>query len=111
MFQIKLRPDDTPWTLLDYPGVAMRLLVNNPDTGASTVLTRLDPGAVIPAHWHSFADETVTVLEGDFVEDGAVYGVGSFFAGQAGTPHGPHSTLGGCVLLTTFSAAVDFVLE
>lgn len=111
MFQTKLRPDDSAWTPLDYPGVAMRLLVRDPDTGAATVLTRLDPGAVIPAHSHSFADETVTVLEGDFVEDGEVFGVGSFFAGQAGTPHGPHSTLGGCVLLTTFSAAVNFVSE
>jgi hypothetical protein len=29
---------------------------------------------------------------------------------KAGVPHGPHSTVGGCVVLTAFSATLDFVL-
>ena len=44
------------------------------------------------------------------IRDGVAYGPGSFFAGAAGTVHGPHTTAGGCVLLTTFSAPLDFVL-
>lgn len=50
------------------------------------------PGSTIPAHRHSLADETVYVLEGDFIEAGVGYGLGAFFAGKAGTPHGPHSS-------------------
>lgn len=33
-----------------------------------TVLTRTEPGANIPAHHHTKAQETVFALEGDFVE-------------------------------------------
>jgi quercetin dioxygenase-like cupin family protein len=90
------------------PGVTMKVLYKDEISGAMTVLTRLEPGAVIPAHWHSKADEAVYVLEGDFVEDGASYGAGSYFRGRAGTAHGPHSTVRGCTVLTHFSAEFDF---
>lgn len=88
----------------------MRVLKEDARTGGMTVLTRMEPGAAIPAHLHTHAHETVFVVSGDFVEDGKAYGPGSFFAGEAGTPHGPHRTLSGCVVLTTFSAAFDFQL-
>lgn len=60
------------------------------------------------AHWHTKADETAFVLKGDFVEDAESYGPGSYFRGQAKTLHGPHSTVGGCTVLTHFSAELDF---
>ena len=96
------------WTPLDFDGVSVRLLHRVESTGAVTLMTRMAPGSAIPAHWHSAADETVFVLDGDFIEDGASYGPGSFFIGRAGIPHGPHRTAGGCLLLTTFSAELDF---
>jgi anti-sigma factor ChrR (cupin superfamily) len=110
MYHLKLHADSVAWTPLDFPGVSLRVLHADPDTGATSVLTRLAPGAVIPAHLHTKADETVYVLEGDFVEDGRSHDPGTFFAGKAGVPHGPHSTVGGCTVLTAFSAALDFVL-
>ena len=110
MYPASARAGDLPWNPLDFPGVSLMVLHTNPATGGTTVLTRLEPGAVIPAHSHTRADETVYVLEGDFVEDGVPHGPGSFFAAPAGAPHGPHSTVGGCVVLTAFSAALDFVL-
>jgi quercetin dioxygenase-like cupin family protein len=58
------------WSPLDFPRVSLRMLHADPGTGAMSVLTRLAPGAVIPAHLHTKADETVYVLEGDFVEAG-----------------------------------------
>lgn len=110
MYQVKLHAESVEWSPLDFPGVSLRVLYTDPDTGATSVLTRIAPGAVIPAHLHTKADELVYVLEGDFVEDGQSHGPGSFFAGKAGVPHGPHSTVGGCTVLTTFSATLDFVL-
>ncbi len=110
MYHLKLHADAVAWSPLDFPGVSLRVLHTDPDSGATTVLTRMAPGAVIPAHLHTRADETVYVLDGDFVEDGQSHGPGSFFAGKAGVPHGPHSTVGGCTVLTAFSAALDFVL-
>ncbi len=71
-------------------------------------LTRIDAGATIPEHWHTKADETVFVLEGDFVEAGVPHGPGTFFSGKAGTTHGPHHSVGGCTVLTHFSAELDF---
>jgi len=78
--------------------------------GGMTVLTDLAPGATIPEHWHTHADETVYVLSGDFVEAGQPYGPGTFFVGSAGTKHGPHSTVHGCTVLTRFSSVLDFQL-
>ena len=110
MYGVKVNESEVGWTPLDMPGVAMKVLHKDEATGAMAVLTRMDAGATIPAHFHTKADETVYVLEGDFVEDGQSHGPGSFFAGKAGVPHGPHSTVGGCVVLTAFSATLDLVL-
>src|SRR4051794_27049184 len=78
--------------LLDLPGVSVRVLHRgNADTG-QVVITRMAPGAVIPEHWHSEADEWVFVLDGDFVEAGVTYGPGTLFIGKAGKPHGPHTS-------------------
>ena len=68
------------------------------------------PGAVIPRHFHSHADETVYVLEGDFIEEGTTYGDGAYFVGKSGIPHGPHETTTGCTVLTHWTGGiVDFV--
>jgi quercetin dioxygenase-like cupin family protein len=84
MYNRRLHSDSVEWTPLDFPGVSLRLLHTDPNTGATTVLTRMDPASVIPAHLHTKADETVYVLEGDFVEDGESHGPGAFFVGKAG---------------------------
>jgi anti-sigma factor ChrR (cupin superfamily) len=88
----------------------VRLTESAPRTACRRQACLPSLGASISAHSHTRAEETVYVLEGDFVEDGVAYGAGSFFAGAAGIPHGPHRTVGGCVLLTTFSGPLDFVL-
>ncbi|HZZ79867.1 MAG TPA: cupin domain-containing protein [Gemmataceae bacterium] len=108
MYQIMVKESELPWAELAMPGVSMKVLHKDEATGAMAVLTRIQPGASIPAHWHSKADETVFVLDGDFVEAGASYGQGSYFVGKARTAHGPHSTVRGCTVLTHFSAELDF---
>jgi quercetin dioxygenase-like cupin family protein len=109
MYQSRIDTSTLASSPLDFEGVSMKLLQQVEQTGGVTVLLRMEPGSSIPAHHHTRADETLFVLEGDFVEAGVSYGPGSFFAGRAGTPHGPHGTSKGCVLLVTFSAALDFV--
>ncbi len=97
-----------PWTALDFPGISMRVVHEDKKSGGMTVMTRLEPGASIPAHTHTRADETVFVISGDFIEEEVEYGPGNFFAAPAGVPHGPHRSRTGCVVLTTFSAPLDF---
>jgi anti-sigma factor ChrR (cupin superfamily) len=108
MYQITVRESELPWADLGMPGVSMKVLHKDEATGAMAVLTRIEARAGIPAHWHSKADETVFVLDGDFVEAGGSYGPGSYFVGKAHTRHGPHSTVRGCTVLTHFSAELDF---
>ncbi|MBY0589637.1 cupin domain-containing protein [bacterium] len=86
----------------------MKVLHKESTSGAMTVMTSIEDGAVIPAHWYTNADETVYVLEGDFVQDGVSFERGSYFEGKARTTHGPHSSVSGCVVLTHFSAEFDF---
>jgi quercetin dioxygenase-like cupin family protein len=110
MYGVKICEQDVNWTPLDIPGVSMKVLFKDEASGAMTVITKMDAGAVIPAHFHTHADETVFVLDGDFVEDGESHGPGAYFVGKAGTPHGPHRTTTGCQVLTHFSAELDFQL-
>ena len=110
MYNVQLDTASLEWLPLDFAGVFMKTLRHDGRTGGMTVMTQMRPGSTIPAHRHSTADETVFVLEGDFVEEGRSFGPGSFFVATAGADHGPHGTVGGCVLLTTFSASLDFVL-
>jgi hypothetical protein len=70
MYQIMVRESELPWADLGMPGVSMKVLHKDEATGAMAVLTWIEAGASIPAHWHSKADETVFVLNGDFVEAG-----------------------------------------
>ena len=108
MYQIQVRESDFGWTSLEVPGVQMKVLHKDESSGAMTVMTRMEAGAIIPAHWHTHADETVFVLDGDFLEDGVRYEPGAFFLGKARTTHGPHSSMNGCTVLTHFSADLDF---
>ena len=108
MYQKTIASNEIAFVELEMPGVSIQPLHTNEATGAKTVLTHMAPGASIPQHWHSVADETVFVLSGDFIENGVSYGPGTFFVGRAGTSHGPHETLSGCTVLTNFSAALDF---
>lgn len=111
MYDLKTHLDAHDWKATDFEGVDMKVLHTNPNTGGVTVLTRMRPGSEIPAHHHALADETVLVIEGEFVEDGVAHGKGSFFFAAAGTVHGPHRTQEGCTVLTQFSKTLDFVLE
>src|SRR5271154_137216 len=92
MYNIKINESEVAWTPLEIAGVSMKVLYKDEPSGAMAVLTRMDAGAVIPAHFHTQADEPVYVLAGDFIEDGLSHGVGSYFVGKAGVPHGPHRT-------------------
>jgi anti-sigma factor ChrR (cupin superfamily) len=108
MYQKTIKQDEVDAVALDLPGVQIQTLHVDDISGGMTVLTHIAAGATIPQHWHTSADETVFVLSGDFIEQGKSYGPGTFFVGKAGTSHGPHESVSGCTVLTTFSAPLDF---
>jgi putative transcriptional regulator len=107
MYETKVDTSTLPWSPAGSSGISMKILQQS--TGGMTAMTRLEAGSSIPAHSHTHADQTAFVIEGDLIDEGVSYGPGSFFFVKAGSPHGPHSTLRGCVLLTTYSGQPDFV--
>jgi quercetin dioxygenase-like cupin family protein len=109
MYQKTINASDCEKVALGFPGVSMALLTGDPRGDGMYVMTTLGAGSVVPAHSHGAADEFVYVVSGDFVEAGKTYGPGMAFYGVAGTVHGPHSSVSGCVLLTHYSAPLDFI--
>jgi quercetin dioxygenase-like cupin family protein len=107
MFESTVICADVKPVLLDLPGVSVRVLHRGNEESGQVVITRMAPGAVIPEHWHSESDENLFVLDGDFIEAGVTYGPGTYCFGAAGQPHGPHTTLTGCTVLTHFSNAAN----
>ena len=109
MYHTNLDTSAAEWSPMDGRGISMKMLYRDAASGAMTAMTRMAAGSELPAHRHTAADQTVFVLEGDLIDAGATYGPGTFLVAKAGSPHGPHTTAGGCVLLTTYSATPDFV--
>lgn len=111
MYQTTTDTSALPWSPTGWPGVSMKMLqaVESSGGGGMCGMMRMEAGSSIPAHRHTHADQAVFVIEGDLVEKGVTYGPGSFLVAKAGTPHGPHGTSGGCVLLSTYFGTPDFV--
>jgi anti-sigma factor ChrR (cupin superfamily) len=66
------------------PGVTYKVLFVDKAAGLVTTLVRMEPGASIPAHRHSRAEQCL-VLEGDLIHDDHVYGPGDFTWAEAGS--------------------------
>jgi anti-sigma factor ChrR (cupin superfamily) len=109
MFTKTVNPTTIDKVELGFPGVTMQLLTGDVEGNGLYVMTTMAPGSTIPAHSHSTANEFVYVVSGDFVEAGVSHGPGTVFYGVADTAHGPHTTKDGCVVLTHYSAPLDFV--
>jgi quercetin dioxygenase-like cupin family protein len=109
VYQIKTDTSAVPWSPTGWAGVSMKVLQPVESSGGMTGMLRMEAGSSIPAHSHTNADHMVFVVEGDLVEGGVSYGPGSFFVAKAGSPHGPHGSAGGCVLLSWYSGPPDFV--
>jgi quercetin dioxygenase-like cupin family protein len=73
-------------------GVLAQLLNIDGEKGIVTTVIHIKPGARIPAHDHNDGAEAHYVLEGDFINDGVVYGPGTFITHPKGVVHGPHES-------------------
>ena len=51
-----------PWEATKFPGIKMKVLYTD-DTGITTALFKLDPGAAVPLHEHAALEQTY-VIEG-----------------------------------------------
>jgi quercetin dioxygenase-like cupin family protein len=104
-----VRGDDAAWQSTKVPGVWVRPLRRNAETGESTALVRFDPGARFPAHNHP-AGEEVFVLEGDVLIGPDRLTAGDYLYTP---PDGKHaaSSQGGCIFLVTLPKPVEILRD
>jgi anti-sigma factor ChrR (cupin superfamily) len=84
---------DIPWQETKFKGIWIKVLMEDPDTGLQTVLTKMEPGSVLTDHQH-VAVEQSWVLED---HEGEVT-AGNYVWRPAGSRHVAHSPNGALVL-------------
>ena len=96
--------DAGDWTETS-PGNWVKLLRADEDT--VSILVRLEPGTVFPAHSHP-ADEETLVLEGETRFGDIPLSAGDYHLAPKGTEHGAVTTETGCLLfIRTATQATD----
>jgi anti-sigma factor ChrR (cupin superfamily) len=83
--------------------VTVKVLNSDESLGPAVALLRMEPGSEIPRHLHEHTTELSYVLEGDFINEGIAYPVGTEMNVKPMTAHGPQTTKNGCSVLVTFS--------
>jgi len=86
-----------PWQPTRFPGVEIKVLMEDPDTGLQTVLTRMAPGAVLTDHAHAAIEQSF-VLEGSLADHEGEVTAGNYVWRPAGSRHVAHSPNGALVL-------------
>lgn len=92
--------ESLPWVPSRFPGVDLKVLMEDKDTGLLTALTRFAPGSVLPDHEHVDIEQSF-VLEGSLADDEGVATAGNYVWRPAGSRHTAHTT-DGCVVLSFF---------
>ncbi|MEO8159693.1 MAG: cupin domain-containing protein [Betaproteobacteria bacterium] len=78
--------DALPWRPTKFPGIDIKLLLEDKETGLTTSLTRMAPGAVLPLHEHTQIEQTY-VLEGRLVDEEGEVRAGEYVWRPAGSRH------------------------
>ena len=85
-------------------GIAtLKILNGDQSLGPALALLRMEPGSEIARHLQEQTTETLYVIDGDFINEGISYPVGTELNVKPMIPHGPHTTKNGCSVLVMFS--------
>jgi anti-sigma factor ChrR (cupin superfamily) len=100
--------DTLPWKPTGFPGIDMKILLREPETGLLTALFRWAPGAILPLHEHVEIEQTY-ILEGSIVDQEGVSTKGNFAWRPKGNQHRATSPKG--ALLIAFFLKPNVFLE
>lgn len=89
--------DALPWQPTDYPGVDIKVLMKDEDSGLLTALFLWAPGSELPLHEHVEIEQTY-VLEGSLEDDEGVATAGQFVWCPANSRHIARAPNGALVL-------------
>ena len=94
-----VRRYDDQWVHSGVPGVDLKTLFKDVKSGRTTMLIRMEPGAILPSHHHG-DDEQCLVLQGDIRWGELVYEEGDFVVMAKETTHPRvHSVHGNLLLI------------
>ena len=88
---------ELPWQPTRWPGVEIKILMEDEETGMMTSLTRLAPGAELPDHVHVGIEQSY-VIEGSLIDSQGACTAGNFVWRPAGSRHSAHAPDGAVVL-------------
>lgn len=91
---------ELPWQETRFPGVDMKVLVEDKESGLVTALFRFAPDTQLPYHEHVEIEQT-WVLEGTLEDEEGIASAGNFVWRPAGNRHNAHSP-NGCLVLSIF---------
>ena len=77
---------DPPWVPTRFPGVDLKVLMEDKETGLMTALTRFAPGTKLPDHEHTEIEQSY-VLEGSLADHEGVATTGNYVWRPAGSRH------------------------
>jgi hypothetical protein len=100
---------DYPKESLDAVRAEAKLLNEDPDTGAFTMVVKLPPGAAEATRGSHSCDEEMFLLEGDLTIDGESFHAPAYWFFPAGTIHGDSHTESGAVVIEAFTGPCDFI--
>lgn len=89
-----------PWVPSRFPGIDLKVLMEDKTTGLVTALTRFAPGAELPDHEHVELEQTY-MLAGSLVDGEGVATSGNYVWRPAGSRHSARSP-DGCIALSFF---------
>ena len=89
--------ESLPWQPTRFPGIEIKVLMEDPDTGLQTVLTRMAPGTVLTDHMHVNIEQS-WILEGSLVDHEGEATAGNFVWRPPGSRHVAHAPNGAVVL-------------
>ena len=89
--------NDLPWQETKFPGIRIKVLMEDLDTGLQTVLTQMDPGSVLTDHKHIELEQS-WVLEGSLVDHEGEVTAGNYVWRPAGSRHSASAPKGALVL-------------
>lgn len=92
--------DRLPWKPSPFPGVEIKVLMEDPESGLQTTLTRMAPGAELPMHEHTELEQS-WVLEGRLVDHEGEVSAGQYVWRPKGSRHKARAPEG-CLVLGFF---------
>ena len=89
--------ESLPWKPTPCPGIEMKVLLEDPESGLMTALFRWQPGSELTLHEHTAVEQTF-VLAGSLVDDEGEVRAGDYVWRPKGNRHVARSPKGALVL-------------